>query len=98
MQQLGVPEDLVNEAAAIVMTTRPIFDPAQNGIVPAEPARDSLYARIGGGDAVKATVDVFYKRLLADVLLAPFFEGVDMVKQMAKQVRNEYSGVLWIPL
>ena len=28
LQELGVPEDLLNEAAGIVLTTRPIFDPS----------------------------------------------------------------------
>ena len=103
MQQLGVPEELVNEAAAIVMTTRPIFDPAQNGVVAAAtaaaeaslatvaapaaaPQPPSLYVRIGGAAAVQATVEVFYQRVMADQLLAPFFDGVDMGKQKAKQV------------
>ena len=120
MRQLGVEEGLVNEAAAIVMSTRHIFDPANYGITgssaeaggvaaaapepaaaatvadpPAEsalaaaeaaPAQESLYKRIGGAGAVQATVEVFYKRVLGDPLLAPFFQGVDMGRQKAKQV------------
>jgi truncated hemoglobin YjbI len=84
MKQLNVPQPLIDEAAAIVMTLRPVFDPAQNGT---GEAPDSLYTRIGGAAAVQATVDVFYKKVLADPLLSPFFEGIDMVKQRNKQVR-----------
>ena len=35
----------------------------------------SIYEAIGGRDALKAAVDVFYRRLLADPELAPFFPG-----------------------
>jgi len=46
---------------------------------------DSLYAQLGGEAAVNAAVDVFYRRVLADAYVVPFFEGVDMEKQAAKQ-------------
>lgn len=61
----------------------------------------SLYERLGGESAVNAAVDVFYKRVLNDPQLAPFFGGVDMRKQIAKQKAfltyafggpNQYSG------
>jgi len=45
----------------------------------------SLYERIGGEAAVNAAVDLFYDKLLADPLLIPFFEGVDMARQRAHQ-------------
>lgn len=45
----------------------------------------TLYARLGGADAVKKAVDIFYERVLADPLLSPYFEGVDMKKQMLMQ-------------
>lgn len=38
-----------------------------------EPA--SLYEAVGGRAALRAAVDVFYRRLLADPELAPFFPG-----------------------
>jgi hemoglobin len=41
----------------------------------AEPAPASLYEAIGGRAALRAAVDVFYRRLLADPELAPFFPG-----------------------
>lgn len=44
-----------------------------------------LFERLGGEAAVNAAVDVFYRRVLGDAYIAPFFEGVDMVKQAAKQ-------------
>lgn len=45
----------------------------------------TLYERIGGAPAVKAAVDIFYGKVLADPRLAPFFAGVDMASQSAKQ-------------
>jgi len=45
----------------------------------------NLYEQLGGEAAVNAAVDVFYRRVLADAYVLPFFEGVDMDKQAAKQ-------------
>ncbi|MFQ5345233.1 MAG: group 1 truncated hemoglobin [Mariprofundus sp.] len=45
----------------------------------------SLYEQLGGEAAVNAAVDIFYRRVLADAYVLPFFEGVDMDKQAAKQ-------------
>ena len=41
--------------------------------VPAEPEEISLYDAIGGQAALVAAVDVFYRRVLADPELSPFF-------------------------
>lgn len=38
----------------------------------------TLYQRIGGKDAVEATVQKLYAKLLSDPMLAPFFETADM--------------------
>jgi len=45
----------------------------------------SLFDRIGGAAAVDAAVDIFYGKVLADPLLKPFFDGVDMRRQRAQQ-------------
>lgn len=45
----------------------------------------TLYEKLGGQAAVDAAVDKFYRRVLADDRVSPFFEGVDMDKQAAKQ-------------
>ena len=45
----------------------------------------TLYDRIGGALAVKAAVNIFYAKVLADPTLAPFFDGVDMVSYVGKQ-------------
>ena len=45
----------------------------------------TLYERIGGAPAVKAAVDIFYGKVLADDRIAHFFEGVDMANQAGKQ-------------
>ena len=38
----------------------------------------SLFERIGGENAVRATVLKMYEKILADDLLAPFFEDIDV--------------------
>ncbi len=45
----------------------------------------SLFERIGGAAAVDAAVDIFYDKVLNDVALRPFFDGVDMDYQRNKQ-------------
>jgi methyl-accepting chemotaxis protein len=49
------------------------------------PSSASLFERLGGVPAIKAAVDAFYARVLADDALAPFFEGVSMRAQVSKQ-------------
>lgn len=46
----------------------------------------SLYQRLGGEAAIKATVDEFYKRVLADPSLAPFFKAKQMKNLEQQQV------------
>jgi methyl-accepting chemotaxis protein len=46
----------------------------------------SLYQRIGGEPAIRATVSEFYKRVLADPLLAPFFKAKQMKNLEESQV------------
>ncbi len=38
----------------------------------------TLYSRLGGQEAIRAVVDDFYDRLLADESLGPLFEDADM--------------------
>jgi hemoglobin len=45
----------------------------------------SLFEKIGGKDAVNATVDLFYTKILADDRIKDFFSTVDMDKQKNKQ-------------
>lgn len=40
----------------------------------------TLYDRLGKKEGIRAVVDDFYDRLLADAELGPFFEGADMEK------------------
>lgn len=62
---------------------------------------DSLFQRIGGEDTVETAVDLFYRKVLTDVTVAPFFFHADMDEQRAKQKSfltmafggpNEYTG------
>jgi hemoglobin len=45
----------------------------------------SLYEQLGGAAAVDKAVDIFYRKMLADARVAPFFDTVDMDRQAAKQ-------------
>ena len=45
--------------------------------------KTTIYDRIGGKAAVAATVDGLYDRILADPLLAPYFERTEMRRQKA---------------
>jgi len=46
-----------------------------------------LYQRLGGSQAIRSAVDIFYERVLADPVLRPFFETTDMSLQRQKQAR-----------
>jgi len=48
-------------------------------------AEESLYDRLGGHDGIRAVVDDFYDRLLADEELGQFFEGANMERLRATQ-------------
>jgi len=45
----------------------------------------SLFDRSGGAPAITAAAELFYRRVLADPLLAPYFDDVDMDRQVANQ-------------
>lgn len=45
----------------------------------------TLYEQLGGAAAIDQAVDIFYRKMLADDRVAPFFETVDMDRQAAKQ-------------
>ena len=46
----------------------------------------TIYDEIGGESAVRAVVDGLYVRILGDVVLGPFFAGVDMKRVKDQQV------------
>ncbi|MBK8260411.1 MAG: group 1 truncated hemoglobin [Nannocystis sp.] len=45
----------------------------------------TIYEQIGGEPAMSAAVELFYRKVLSDEVIARFFEGVDMERQMGKQ-------------
>ncbi len=60
-----------------------------------------LFDRLGGAPAIGAAAELFYRKVLADPLLAPYFGDVDMGRQIAKQAAfltvalggpNSYTG------
>jgi hemoglobin len=48
----------------------------------------ALYDDIGGAPAVRAALDAFYPRVLADAMLSPFFLGVDI--ERLKKTQEEF--------
>ena len=44
-----------------------------------------LYERIGGADAIRATVAKLYEKILGDALLVPFFENIDVERLRRSQ-------------
>lgn len=62
---------------------------------------ESLFRKMGGSAAIDTAVDIFYKKVLSDDLLARFFRGVDLENQIKSQKSfltlafggpNNYSG------
>jgi hemoglobin len=44
-----------------------------------------LFGQLGGEEGIARIVDAFYARVVADDLLAPWFDGVDLVSLKAHQ-------------
>lgn len=49
---------------------------------------DSLYSRLGGHEGIRAVVDDFYDRLLADDELGRFFEDSDM--ELLRETQTDF--------
>jgi methyl-accepting chemotaxis protein len=47
---------------------------------------NTLFERIGGMEAVKAAVDIFYDKIINDANISHFFTGVDLAVQKNKQM------------
>lgn len=86
LASLGVPEDLINEAVSIVAPLKAIFEKGASNFEERK-KKNYLFDRLGGEAAIEAAVDEFYKRLVADDQLAPFFEGIEMAS-LKKHQRN----------
>ncbi len=61
----------------------------------------SLFERLGGAPAIQAATEIFYRKVLADPALSPYFDDVDMDRPVAKQAAfltmalggpNDYTG------
>lgn len=50
-----------------------------------EPPPKTLYEELGGAEAVRAAVDLFYRKVLDDERLTHYFEGVNMARLKAHQ-------------
>ena len=51
-------------------------------------AQQTLYDRLGGRDGIRAVVDDFYDRLLADEELGEFFDGANM--EMLRRTQTDF--------
>ena len=51
-------------------------------------SEQTLYDRLGGHDGIRAVVDDFYDRLVADDDIGPFFEGSDM--ELLRRTQTEF--------
>ena len=86
LTELGVPGNLISQAAAIAESTRKDVLAGYTAEEKAAQGKNkSVYEQIGGEAAVDAAVDVFYRKVLADDRINEYFQGVDMGKQAAKQ-------------
>ena len=56
----------------------------------------ALYDDIGGASAVRAALDAFYPRVLADPTLSPFFLGVD-IERLKKAQEGFFATALGGP-
>ena len=61
----------------------------------------SIYEQIGGDDGIQAAVEIFYRKVLCDDLIAHFFDDTDMDRQLGMQASfltmvtggpHQYSG------
>lgn len=57
----------------------------------------TLYERLGGERAIEAVIGDFYDRVLADPLLAPFFEGVER-DRLRRMQREFFAAALGGPI
>ena len=75
--------------AAKAAELAPAASPAPSSGGPVKSKKDSasIYDRLGGAEAIKATVEKFYQRVLDDPQLQPFFANTDMDSLKAQQVR-----------
>jgi hemoglobin len=49
------------------------------------PNAPSLYEQLGGDAVLTRMVEIFYRKVMADARLRPFFEGTDMQRQLHMQ-------------
>jgi len=56
----------------------------------------ALYDDIGGAPAIRAALDAFYPRVLADATLSPFFLGVD-IERLKKSQEGFFAAALGAP-
>ncbi|KAJ9457925.1 Group 1 truncated hemoglobin GlbN [Diplonema papillatum] len=79
LKELGVPASDIADVAVVANSVR------DDVLCRGEDGRGSLYDRLGGAAAVRAAVDKFYEKVLADPRVRRFFDGVDMQKQRTMQ-------------
>lgn len=77
MSQRALPLRHARTLARPILIAFALASCASLGKRAAAPAAASLYARLGGYDALTAVTDDFLARVLADVRIEPFFRGLE---------------------
>lgn len=85
LKSLDVTQEMIDEVVAIVGPLRAVFEEGNEEKKEDKPL--TLFDKLGGQAAVKAAVDEFYKRVVADPELETFFEGTNMALLKTHQVR-----------
>lgn len=95
LKELKLSTEIIDEVLAIALSVKEhVLGGPEDGKVDSEESveekdggelKATLFHRIGGAKALDIAVDRFYKKVLDDIRVSNFFEGVDMKKQKLKQ-------------
>ena len=80
LQELKVQENFVEKIGELFEAARKQCVFQENSLENGKKCEDqrSLFEKIGGSDAISQTVDLFYKKILADKRIIGFYREVDM--------------------
>ena len=91
VKRIALPFCLIVTLAAVSAAQQPANASISGSMTNAQ-EKKSLYARLGGYDAVAAVVDDFIARLVADKQLAKFFSGhgEDSLSKIRQHIVNQF--------
>lgn len=95
LTELGVAPELVEQLTPTILQlresivsvgdVRPFRDRRDQEDDVTQEQDSTIYDRIGGADAISAAVDLFYRKVLGDDRVNPYFEGVNIGRLKAHQ-------------